>query len=290
MRVTTERPNHIAPLTVASLTISLVLLAATSVTADEDEKFERAKQDFVTQELRRAVTSQLMAPVLIRADDLSRFLDLSAEDRYRLNVASKGAASAVADEFRVPTVLMTRQPWKDIDEFSVNGDTIQFPEHLRPEKKPIAPMVPVVKVTVEGTNIRLHVNYGRTGIGTSVAGGMDGVFAHQLFQRTSSDLVTKEQMEEFEEYRTKRMRKAITEFLGASLDVHLTLRDDQKEAVRRWLEKSTTDVAANPNNQVSQNAYFLIRQIKEDPLEEILTEDQLELWRATRPLLEQKRW
>ncbi len=61
-------------------------------------------------------------------------------------------------------------------------------------------------------------------------------------------------------------------------------------AIHQWLVEGTTDIAANPDNEISQNANFLIREIDDEPLKKILTEDQLELWQSVRPLLEQKQW
>lgn len=266
------------------------LLPATCCAQDDDADFEKKKQEFVIGQVRKTVESQFMAPVLIRANDLARFLDLPPDDQYRLIVASKGAASAIADDFRFPNAVITHRPWKEIDEFTLNGKTVEFPEGLAGDKK-AAPVGPtVVKVTVGGTNTRIYIKYGRTGISTSVSGGLNAVFGHELFRRTLGDLVTDEQLKEYEKHRTGRMRNAIAGFICASLDVRLTLQEEQRKTIHQWLVTATSDVAANPDNDISQNANFLIKEIDDEPLKKILSEGQLELWQAVRPLLEEKQW
>ena len=136
-------PRLACPLFILVTTYFFTVFVTTCCGQDDEADFEKKKQEFVISQVRKTVESQFMAPVLIRANDLSRFLDLPADDHYRLIVASKGAASAVADDFRFPEVAITHRPWKEFDQFTLNGKTIEFPEDLGSDKKgaPVAMFV-----------------------------------------------------------------------------------------------------------------------------------------------------
>ncbi|MEO1973174.1 MAG: hypothetical protein ABGX07_16565 [Pirellulaceae bacterium] len=256
-------------------------------TADEIKMQYRA---FVEQKIQQGVFAQLSAPALVRAEAFSQFAGLPPQDRMRLLLACKGAASAVAERYRVPAAILDRVPWERHKKFMLNGHEVNFPESFRrvESKRQVNPAT--VVITTLSTSIQVNVQYERTGVGSGGSGGINGVFLHEIYINTLNNVARPQQIAEFEVYRMKQMQQSMSDFLVAILSTELTLNDEQRKLAREWYLDQLDDVAANPDNPIGQNTSFALKRLDDESLEKILSIDQWVIWKTKRTTLEQRRW
>jgi hypothetical protein len=270
--------------------ITVFSLPVSGVCQENADKVKRRYLDFVEQQIQRAVYVQLSSPALVRADAISQFIDLSPQDHQRLLLACKGAASAVAEKFRVPVSVLNRVPWERHEKFILNRREVHFPNSFQRVESKLAVPPATVVVAALATSIRVNLNYERTGVGTGGSGGINSVLNHEIFTNTLNKLTGPQQIADFEVHRTVQMQNAMSDFLMAILGTQLTLNDDQRKLVRKWYFDQLDDVAANPDNPIGQNTSFALKRLDDQALKEILTVDQWVIWRTNRTMLEQRRW